>query len=373
VSREAGKSDAAPGNEQSKLDIPRATRPQISREEVQTLLPLFLRSSESRELATALEARLQRGDLAGAKQLLDGFVEASTFAVLASDWLQDSTLVGMLQANGIRSADRPPRSDVAAERSELERSLQQERERGQALAREHAAATEKLAALEAAQERSAGMTAELSELQKALQQERERGQALARALALEKSVALEKLAGMEASSAGPERSARIAAELSELRKALQQERERGQALAREKAAALDQLAGITLVKLPDGQVPVEPDSGSTAAVAARPIEASAIMPRTAAETGSTIPENPLVDRADGLLRRGDVSGARLLLERASDEGDVRAILLLAESFDPRVLSTLGVRGMRGDLAKAKELRARARSLQSDGNPRASQR
>jgi len=154
---------------------------------------------------------------------------------------------------------------------------------------------------------------------------------------------------------------------------LQQERERGQALAREKAAALDQLAAITLVKLPDGQVPVEPDSGSTAAVAARAIETSAIMPRTAAETGSTMPENPLVDRADGLLRRGDVSGARLLLERASDEGDVRAILLLAESFDPRVLSTLGVRGMRGDLVKAEELRARARSLQSDGNPRTSQR
>jgi hypothetical protein len=76
-----------------------------------------------------------------------------------------------------------------------------------------------------------------------------------------------------------------------------------------------------------------------------------------------MPDNPLVDRAGALLRQGDVSGARLLLERASDEGDARAILLLAETFDPQSLSKLGVRGMHGDAARAEELRKRARSPQ----------
>src|SRR5215218_2656564 len=213
VSREAGKSDAAPGNEQSKLDIPRSTRPQISREEVQTLLPLFLRSSESRELATALEARLQRGDLAGAKQLLDGFVEASTFAVLASDWLQDSTFVGMLQANGIRSADRPPPSDAAAVQvRELQKALDQERERGQALAREKAAAVQELASLQAAQPRKDATASQVSELQKALERERERGQALAR----ENAAASEKLASLQAAQP---RDGTAAVQVRELQKA----------------------------------------------------------------------------------------------------------------------------------------------------------
>jgi hypothetical protein len=71
-----------------------------------------------------------------------------------------------------------------------------------------------------------------------------------------------------------------------------------------------------------------------------------------------------VTRAEVLFRSGDVSGARLLLERASEQGDFRAVLLLAQTFDPRALSKIGAHGIRGDAAKAEELYARARALQN---------
>jgi hypothetical protein len=64
------------------------------------------------------------------------------------------------------------------------------------------------------------------------------------------------------------------------------------------------------------------------------------------------------------MRSGDIVGARLLLERASEAEDVRAIVLLAETYDPRALSRLGVLGLRGDADKAEELYARARALEN---------
>jgi hypothetical protein len=78
----------------------------------------------------------------------------------------------------------------------------------------------------------------------------------------------------------------------------------------------------------------------------------------------------LITRADALLQDGDVSGARLLLERSMEAGDARATFMLAETFDPHVLSRMGTRGIRGDAQKARELYARAQAL---GAPQARER
>jgi TPR repeat protein len=69
-----------------------------------------------------------------------------------------------------------------------------------------------------------------------------------------------------------------------------------------------------------------------------------------------------VRRADALFRSGDVSGARLLLERSMEAGNARAAFLLAETFDPHVLASLGALGIRPDPAKARDLYARALAL-----------
>jgi hypothetical protein len=45
-----------------------------------------------------------------------------------------------------------------------------------------------------------------------------------------------------------------------------------------------------------------------------------------------------------------------------EAGHPRAAFLLAETFDPHVLSKLGALGIRGDAGRARELYARARTL-----------
>src|SRR5690606_12272062 len=95
-----------------------------------------------------------------------------------------------------------------------------------------------------------------------------------------------------------------------------------------------------------------------------PIAAPARLPAgdgqdPSAQTGATARVTPtpvviddrLVARADALFRSGDVSGARLLLERSMETGNPRAAFLLAETFDPHVLSRIGVVGIRGDVER----------------------
>src|SRR5687767_5340965 len=85
----------------------------LTKEEVESVLPLFLTSSEARQLAAALEFHIRRGDYARAKQMLESFGQASTFAVLASDWLHDPMLLSMLHAQGIRGTEATVQSGAA--------------------------------------------------------------------------------------------------------------------------------------------------------------------------------------------------------------------------------------------------------------------
>ncbi|NEU97943.1 hypothetical protein [Bradyrhizobium uaiense] len=67
----------------------------------------------------------------------------------------------------------------------------------------------------------------------------------------------------------------------------------------------------------------------------------------------------LVARASSLLRQGDVSAARLVLERAVEMGSAQASFALAETYDPLVLAKWGTYGTRSDASKAKALYAKA--------------
>jgi hypothetical protein len=77
---------------------------------------------------------------------------------------------------------------------------------------------------------------------------------------------------------------------------------------------------------------------------------------------SAQPDDHLTSRAEELFHKGDVSGARLLLQRSLENGNARAAFLMAETFDPNVLSKLRVLGIRGDVAKAQEFYAQALAL-----------
>ena len=59
------------------------------------------------------------------------------------------------------------------------------------------------------------------------------------------------------------------------------------------------------------------------------------------------------------IRTGDIAGARLILRRAAEGGDATALFALAETYDPRVLEKMRVRGLSGDPAQAKALYEKA--------------
>jgi hypothetical protein len=67
----------------------------------------------------------------------------------------------------------------------------------------------------------------------------------------------------------------------------------------------------------------------------------------------------LLSKANELIRPGDVSGARLLLERALESDSAEAAFYLAQTYDPRILNSWNVQGISADAEKARALYQRA--------------
>lgn len=87
--------------------------------------------------------------------------------------------------------------------------------------------------------------------------------------------------------------------------------------------------------------------------------------RSKVDPGSDPPElkdaqlSRILSKANELIRPGDVSGARLLLERALETGSAEAAFYLAQTYDPRILDSWNVKGIPPDAEKARELYQRA--------------
>jgi hypothetical protein len=104
-------------------------------------------------------------------------------------------------------------------------------------------------------------------------------------------------------------------------------------------------------------------------------EPNATIFRTAAlpVTATTLPVGSMREselhklsmRATHSIEEGDVIGARLLLERATRAGDSKALFMLAETYDPKALSRLNVRGIVGDAEMARSFYAKALSAGVD--------
>ena len=60
----------------------------------------------------------------------------------------------------------------------------------------------------------------------------------------------------------------------------------------------------------------------------------------------------LIKRGEDLVAAGDLSSARLLLQRAAEAGSAQAALELAETFDPNVLEKLRIKGLASDITQA---------------------
>ncbi|HEV3500959.1 MAG TPA: hypothetical protein VGZ92_11605 [Bradyrhizobium sp.] len=329
-------------------------------------------------------------------------------------------------AQAAKASDEATRLKQVAESGaeELKRSLQQEHDRAEALAQDLSMARTNLYAYEAQARKASDQAADLKraaesaalELRKSLQQERERAERLEQDLAAaRRDVETQSAQAAKVTTEATELKQTAKSGAVELRKSLQQERERAVRLEQDLAAArrdvetqtalaakagaaaaqLKQLADsgseelrISLQQERDTAARLERDlafeRNTKAAPAMRevvtanqiaqdkPLEADATKPvgadqASVAAARGAAPPNPedaaetarLVARASVLLGRGDIGSARIVLERAVEAGNAQASFTLAETYDPRILPRWGTYGTRGDATKARDLYAKA--------------
>jgi hypothetical protein len=77
-----------------------------------------------------------------------------------------------------------------------------------------------------------------------------------------------------------------------------------------------------------------------------------------------------IKQGEQFIAAGDVVTARIAFQRAAEAGDANAAVALGASYDPIVLTKLGVVGMSPDIAKARSWYRKAEKL---GSPEATQR
>jgi hypothetical protein len=112
---------------------------------------------------------------------------------------------------------------------------------------------------------------------------------------------------------------------------------------------------------------------TAAAAAAAPVAMAPAAPAPAARRMDSEELASLMTRAKALLVSGDISPARLLLERAAQANEASAALMLAQTYDPTVLGTQDIRNITPDPAMARSWYQRAAQLGSaDAQRRLSQ-
>jgi TPR repeat protein len=91
------------------------------------------------------------------------------------------------------------------------------------------------------------------------------------------------------------------------------------------------------------------------------VKTAVTKPPEAADAQGNAEATKLIARASALLGRGDIGAARIVLERASEAGSAMASFMLAETYDPAVLTAWGTYGTRGEMTKARELYRKAQA------------
>ena len=250
-------------------------------------------------------------------------------------------------------------SDLQASSFSRDIALRQRTESDQATAQAHAQVKQAVEAtapqarqsLEKEQRPEAlAKEARAEELQQSLQQERQRAAGLASELAAARGE-LDKVASSRKSDDEAARRGQAAeAAAEELKQSLQQERQRAAGLTPDLESTQGMPEARMTQERPASSLPSETTSVAELAPAERPAAAGAKVDPEAAR---------LTARASILLAQGNIGAARLVLERAAEMGSAKASFALAETYDPRILSSWGAYGTRGDAAKAREFYAKA--------------
>jgi TPR repeat protein len=174
---------------------------------------------------------------------------------------------------------------------------------------------------------------------------------------------------------------KAADEVAQLRKAadakateLQQERDHSAALASELATVRrEALSSKASRKVAEAKAELKQEPDHTASSQSRAPAAGAPVAAPPARKLDPDELATLMNRAKILVAVGDISSARLLLERAAEAQEPTAALMLARTYDPDVLRTENVRNIIPDPAMARIWYQRAAQLGSaDAQRRLSQ-
>jgi len=255
---------------------------------------------------------------------------------------------------------RKQAADVSA--TESKQSMQKERERADALAQDLSMTRSAIYAYEAQARKAGDEAAELRQavangapsLRESAQDARDRAERLEQDLATARRD-LETQAALAAKANEEVARTKQTAErdLAALRSSLQRQRARAERLERDLAQRVASNA-VTIGQITRDK-PVGEDNN--------PIADRAPAAGTRGDALPTSEEAAvaagLVARASALLRQGDIGAARIVLERAVEMGSAQASFSLAETFDPLILAKWGTYGTRGDAIKAKDLYAKA--------------
>jgi len=133
--------------------------------------------------------------------------------------------------------------------------------------------------------------------------------------------------------------------------------------SRDDIAAAYQSAIKGKVAVPE---PVAREAAREAAPVVPAVRETAPPPRDAVPARRIDPDElaALLKRAKGLLAIGDITSARLLLERAADAQEPEAALMLAGTYDPQVLGSQDLRSVTPDPAAARVWYQKAAQLGS---------
>jgi hypothetical protein len=301
-----------------------------------------LEQEREKTAAFAQQATAARQELTANAEQYRGALEEerARAAALASELAAARREIEMQAALSRKSGDEAAQHRQTAESAiaDLRQSLQQEREKTAALTQDASAARQ-------------AMTASAEQHRRALEEGRARAAALASELAgarreIETHAALLRKADDDAAQHRKMSESTIP----EVQQSLQQERDRTEAMARDIESARRTTDGrVSVGRAADSQV-IEVTRAAEAPVAERPVAAEA---QDGPETAR------LMARARALLGQGNIGAARTVLERAAERGSAQASFMLAETYDPAILSAWGTYGTRGEATKAREFYAKA--------------
>ena len=195
------------------------------------------------------------------------------------------------------------------------------------------------------------MTANAEQQRRALDEAQARAAALASELAgTRREIETQAAQSQKAVDEAVQQKQTAEATIAELRQSLQQERDRTEAMARDLASVRRTM---------DGRVTAGRSADSDVVHVTQAVKTAVTEPPKAAEAQGNAEAAKLIARASALLGQGNIGAARIVLERAAESGNAQASFMLAETYDPVILSAWGTYGTRGEAAKARELYAKA--------------